>query len=122
MGDCEIVERLKFAAILRSDMCIVFGRDHAECFTKSPKGTCDLSQQHFGFLTNRFRFVLRKEAAKIAFDAGQISKWEDGDIIVSEQLWDTNTGGKYKYDEKLGYYIEVDFTAQVAKILEEADS
>ena len=106
------MERLKFAAILRSDNCIVFGRDHAECFSsRVPIGDYVNLQQ--GFLTNKFRFVLRKEAAKIAFDAGQIDKWEDGDVIVSEQLWNKNSGGKYEYDKKMGYHIEIDCTGKV---------
>lgn len=96
------MERLKFAAILRRDNCIVFGKDHAECVRKSPPCTCKTRTQ--GFLTNKYRFVLRKEAAKIAFDAGQIDKWHYGAIIFSEQLWCEESGGKHKYDAKRGYY------------------
>lgn len=50
------MERIKFAAILRNDNCIVFGKEHAECIRKSPFGTCKGNRQNQGFLTNRFRF------------------------------------------------------------------
>ena len=109
------MERIIFAAILRLDNCIVFGRDHAECIQKSPPGTCITINQ--GFLTSKYRFVKRKEAAKIAFDAGQIDKWKDGDIILSEQLW--SDGGKYEYDSKVGYIIVKDLSHLVPKLSDE---
>lgn len=72
-------------------------------------------------LTSKFRFVLRKEAAKIAFDAGQIDKYENDQIIFSEDFWCEGHRGKHKYDSKMGYYIEVDCTDKVAKVLEETE-
>ena len=96
------MERISYAAILRTDNCIVFGRDHADCIKRSPVGTADINRNQ-GFLTNKFRFVNRKAAASIAFQAGQIDKIVLDDILMSEQLWSSTSGGKYIYDEKLGY-------------------
>lgn len=98
----RIMERITHAAILRTDNCIVFDRDHADCIKRSPEGSCgkDVIQ---GFLTNKFRFVNRKAAASIAFQAGQIDNIAPDDILVSEQLWWPEGDGRYDYDEKLGY-------------------
>lgn len=97
------MERIIFAAILRKDNCIVFGRDHAECIQKSSKGTCETFNQ--GFLTSKYRFVKRKEAAWLAFQAKQIDKWKDGQILLSEELWSETSNGKFDYDEKVGYVL-----------------
>jgi hypothetical protein len=40
-----------------------------------------------GFITNKNKFVTRIEAAKIAFDAGQIPGWKEGDSLQSEEMW-----------------------------------
>ena len=96
-------EHIIFAAIRRDDNCIIFGRDHAECITISPKETCKSSRSQ-GFLTNKYRFVLRREAAKLAYDAGQISTWENGQILISEEIWKDNP--KYTYDSRRGYVHE----------------
>jgi hypothetical protein len=97
------VERIIFAAILRLDNCIIFGKDHAECIQKSPPGTCITIRQ--GFLTSKYRFIKRKEAAWLAFQAGQIDKWKDGDILLSEELWSEISNGRFDYDEKVGYVL-----------------
>ncbi len=79
------------------------GKDHAECIQKSPYGTCKTRQQ--GFLTNGYRFVLRREAAAIAYAAGQIDEWEPDQTILSEEFWCPRGGGKHIYDEKKGYVL-----------------
>ncbi|KKM77858.1 hypothetical protein LCGC14_1365730 [marine sediment metagenome] len=96
-------ERIIFAAILRTDNCIVFGRDHADCIKRSPKGTCKGDRLQQGFLTDKFRFIRRKEAAIIAYQAEQIDKIEPDQVLISEELWCPQSGGKFAYDEKLGY-------------------
>jgi hypothetical protein len=95
-------ERIRFAAILRKDHCIVYGRDHAECFYKSPKDSCTKGSIQ-GFLTNRLRFVGRSEAAEIAFNAKQIGSFTAGQILMSEELWSEANGGKFDYDPIQGY-------------------
>ncbi len=97
-------EEISHAAIFRMDNCIVFGKDHSQCIKRSPYGTCKNKGQ--GFLTNTMRFVNRKEAASIAFKAGQIDKIEPDQILLSEELWSPQSGGKHTYDEKLGYIEE----------------
>lgn len=100
-------ERIQFAAIFRNDNHIIFGRDHAECIKKSPYGTCKNMGPNknceMGFLTNHKRFVSREEAAKIAYFSNQIDKWKEEDVIFSEDLWSTQSGGKYDYDPVKGY-------------------
>ena len=97
-------ERISHAAILRTDKVIIFDRDHADCIKRSPYGTCKEGAIQ-GFLTSRYRFVNRKEAALIAFKAKQIDKFEPNQILLSEEIWSLQSGGKYIYDEKL-WYIE----------------
>jgi len=95
----ENKERITFAAIKRPDNCIVFGKSHSDCFNVTPLGLVTQSDQ--GFLTNTFRFVSRKTAATIAFNAGQTKK--DCGSLISEMLWNSKDGGKYDYDPVLGY-------------------
>ena len=99
------MELIAHAAILRTDKVIIFDKDHAKCIESSPYGTAAKGAIQ-GFLTNKLRFVNRKAAASIAFQAGQIDKIVPDDILVSEQLLLPTSGGKYIYDEKLGYILE----------------
>lgn len=99
------MERIAHAAILRTDKCIIFGKDHADCIKRSPYGSCK-NGKIMGFLTNKLRFVNRKAAASIAFQSNQISQIEPNQVLISEELWSPQSGGKYKYDEKLGYIEE----------------
>jgi len=92
-------EKIKAAAIKRSDGIVSTGKHHAEIILASPLETCKKDSTQ-GFVTNLNRFVNRKEAAKIAFKAGQIEA--DGGGLLSEELW---YWGKYKYDVDKGYYI-----------------
>lgn len=99
------MERIIYAAILQiADKIIVFDRDHARCIARCPNPTRRQTSIQ-GFLTSRMRFVNRQAAADIAFQAGQISKWEPGQAILSEELWCPENGGKYTYDEKEGYVL-----------------
>ena len=99
------MERITHAAILRTDNCIIFDRDHEKCYKRSPVGSCDKGAVQ-GFLTDKLRFVNRKTAASIAFQAGQIDKIVPDDILVSEQLWSPTSGGKYIYDGERGYILK----------------
>lgn len=76
--------KIKCAAIKRNDRIIVEGYDHAVCIQKSPLGTCKGKGYVQGFVTDTGKFVDRKEAAKIAFEAGQIPK--PVTILFSEDL------------------------------------
>lgn len=59
---------------------------------------------HQGFLTNKGRYVNRREASLIAFNQGQIDK--DYGHLISEQLWSEQDNGKYNHDEIKGYVLK----------------
>lgn len=46
-----------------------------------------ISQTHQGFLTSLNRYVTRREAAQIAYMAGQIENWNDKKELYSEDLY-----------------------------------
>lgn len=98
------MEFISHAAILRTDKCLIFDRDHARCILRSPFGTCKENSMK-GFITNELRFVNRYEAAIIAFQAKQIDNWEPGQVLISEELWSLESGGKHLYCEASGYYL-----------------
>ena len=76
--------KIKCAAIRRNDGVIVEGRNHGICIQKSPYGTCKGEGYAQGFVTDTGQFVDRKEAGRIAFEAGQIDKLTD--FLQSEHL------------------------------------
>lgn len=94
-------EKIKAAAIRRSDGIVSTGKHHAEIILASPSETCKKGSIQ-GFITNSNRFVNRQEAAKIAFKSKQIDEFEKGDILISEELW---YWGNYEYDINKGYYL-----------------
>ena len=95
------------AAIKTDGGNICIGKNHSEIFQKAEKGYFKKKGKTQGFLTSEHKFVDRKEAAKIAIKAGQISKdsIKDGEALVSEDLWVDNG---FKYDPDKGYYKEED--------------
>lgn len=100
------VNKIKHAAIIRSDDVLVEGKSHSDIINSSPMGTCkDGSIQ--GFIDTKGHFVSREEAYKIALEAGQLMpekmvpksrRW-----LMSEDIWSNVSNGDYDYDEKLGY-------------------
>ena len=62
--------------------------------------------QSRAFLTSERRFVDRFGGAAIAFQAGQIPKWEFGQGMLSEELWCPRSGGKHIYNEEAGYVMK----------------
>ncbi len=98
------MEKIKAAAIRRSDKVLATGKSHSEIIKASPFGTCKEGSK-MGFVTSAGRYVDRIEALKIAIKANQINK--DMDTIrqsglLSENIWaDTN----HEYDPEKGYYI-----------------
>lgn len=77
------------AAIKRSDNIIITGRNHAECFKNSPKGTCH-GNSNQGFITSEGDFVDRKLAGALAFTAGQISTPTEclfSEDLTGDNLW-----------------------------------
>jgi len=97
-----IEEHIAYAAIRRTDNCIVYGKNHIECFNVTPRGLCGNVEQ--GFMTNKFRFVDRKEAFVIAVFADQIKTMPGQTTLISEMLWDVTSGGVHSYDPAIGYF------------------
>ena len=98
-------ERIMHAAVIAANGFLVFmGKCHANCFHQAAHINIKMSNKadHQGFVTNNGTFVNRKEAAKIAFLAGQIEEPEE--ILFSEMLWSKRDNGKFKYDYVKGYY------------------
>ena len=103
------MEHIIHAAIrYPSVRCLVYGKDHAGCMQQAIgklRITETCSNRNQGFLTNKFRFVLRGEAAEIAIAAGQIDESIRGKVLLSEHFWNSKLGGKYYYDSVSGYII-----------------
>jgi hypothetical protein len=99
-------ERITHAAVFTESGLAVRGRSHAECYEKCHKQGLRISKRSKdqGFKTNKRHFVSRVEAAEIAFMAFQIEK--PTNILFSEDLWDKEHGGKYDYNEDIGYHLQ----------------
>lgn len=66
-----------------NDICdIELGYRHHDIFHRFKRG---MQQHEQGFYTSKGRYVDRKEAAKIAFECGQIS--EEKQILYSEDIY-----------------------------------
>lgn len=48
---------------------------------------CETGGSVQGFLTSKNRFVSREEGAKIAYEAGQLVKYQEGMVMYSEDLY-----------------------------------
>lgn len=90
----EDLESQRFLPVNITNGIVVCGLRHAHCidimFTVAELRTVRLSPDGVGkntqgFLTNLNRFVTREEAAKIAFEAGQIQK--EKKKLFSEDLY-----------------------------------
>lgn len=68
---------------------VVCGRRHHNCYITLSSLLGDKYQVNLthnqGFVTNKDRYLERKEAAQVAFECGQIK--EVGKTIFSEELW-----------------------------------
>ena len=101
----ETKELIIHAAVKAADCdLIIFGKCHADCFAKAHHLDLPLSKkaEDQGFLTNRNKFLNRRNAAILAFKNGQIKK--ETSILFSEDIWCSEHGGEYKYCEIEGYY------------------
>ena len=73
------------AAIKYKDK-IYTGFDHGECFIQMPSGHKGSEDVEQGFITDDGRFVDRKEAMKIARNAGQLIYDLGKETLISEDL------------------------------------
>ena len=81
-------ERIVCAAILVNDEQMICGLRHGDCIKAAkyfnlPRSATNIDKQ--GFLTTKNRFVSRKDALKIAINAGQVNR--EKDILFSEDLY-----------------------------------
>ena len=100
------MRRIIHAAIIeRKEPHKVFtGKHHAECFAKYKTINPQVIQ---GFVVDDGCFVTRKEAAAIAFKAGQIDKeLKVGEEIFSEDFWSDIYRGKHNYNPEKGYVLK----------------
>lgn len=80
------MELIKAAAIKCNNGIVVTGKDHAQCITKF------YNREHLrdsiqGFITSNEKFVTRKAAGKIAWQAKQINIDPKGQLLFSEEIW-----------------------------------
>jgi len=83
-----MAEKIKFAAV-RAGNHIITGETHSECLQISHRAGFPRPDVIFGqgFLTTKWRFVLRREALQIATREGQIvEKHNPQDQLLSEDL------------------------------------
>jgi hypothetical protein len=84
-----MIERIKCAATRHGAGHIIVGESHAECMRIAEAAGFEKADQRMGqgFLTDRMRFVLRREALAIAKANDQIVvKHAPFDILLSEDL------------------------------------
>lgn len=77
---------------------IWLGKHHGDIlqnmYKENPHEPERVDQSMQGFIGNHGEFLTRQEAAKMAFEAGQITEWKEGQILLSEEiqqkLWQIN--------------------------------
>jgi len=94
------MEKIKKAAIKKKDGSVYTGKQHSDIINWDLGGICEKDTIQ-GFITNKNRFVNRKEAAIIAFNAKQINHLEEDQILMSEEIW---LYGNYSYNKEQGYF------------------
>lgn len=99
------LELIKHAAVKSKDGWVIIGKNHAECFHKAGNMNVKMSQlrEDQGFVTDTGRFINRYEAAKLAFNNGQVNKKEK--MLFSEHLWGNMYNAKHEYSEIKGYIL-----------------
>lgn len=102
MSDQEVIVH---ACVISPTGLYFFGKCHADCFGQAYgigiKMSSEAGKQ--GFVTNKGRFLSRADAAKVAFEAGQIDQMVG--TLFSEDLWSETDGGKFSYDSVEGYIL-----------------
>ncbi len=101
-------EKILHAAVLTVTGYIVIGKCHADCFWAGKNMGLVMSSKSYdqGFITNKGRYVDRKEAARIAKRAGQLvddhnRKAKKVKYLLSEDIWYQRT--RYIYCSMRGY-------------------
>jgi len=103
-------EKVLHAAVKTVSGYVVIGKCHADCFYAGKNMGLEMSSksEDQGFVTNKGRYVNRKQAAFIAKRSGQVHKGgrtgEERRLIkylLSEDIWYQR--GRYLYSQTLGY-------------------
>ena len=105
------METIKHAAIRTIDEHIITGKDHGSCIQLAAKlglatvGEGRIKQDMQGFVTDKYRFIDRKEALALGLKNGQIDKrMARNDEAFSEMLWmEEIYYGTHEYDKRKGY-------------------
>jgi hypothetical protein len=108
------MEKIKHAAIRTVDDHIITGQDHGRCIQFAVKlgivttGEGRVKQDMQGFMTDKYRFIDRKEALELGLKNGQIDiRMTHNDEAFSEMLWMPEIYyGKHEYDQSKGYFIK----------------
>lgn len=87
----EVLQIRGFAPYNVDKGIVLCGWRHHNCLYQMVailgKAQHEIGENIEGFLTNKNRFVDRKEGAKIAIESGQIDKLEFGSQLYSEDLY-----------------------------------
>jgi hypothetical protein len=96
-------ERIKHAAVVAMNGWALMGKSHADCFHQARHAGIEVSslRDHQGFVTDAGRYVDRKEAARIAYEADQIAARVP--YLFSEDLWSGYHYAIHDYDPIMGY-------------------
>lgn len=100
----SVIEKILHAAVKSETGLIFVGKCHGDCFWQAANMKIKMSQRanDQGFMTDNGRYVSREEAARIAYEAGQIDKKIE--YLFSEDLWSKKDNGKFEYDYIKGYF------------------
>ena len=96
------IEKIKHACLRINNEILYIGKSHEDCYKKIPK-EIQVKVAEAGFLTNLDRFVLRHEAAEIAFKSNQLP--HQPKMLFSEHFWSKMYQGEYLYSNENGYYL-----------------
>lgn len=98
---------IKHAAVKAVDGRIMIGKNHGECFAKGYYMKIEMSPKadDQGFLTSfNGEFVDRFKASEIAYTCGQTD--DKKQLLFSEDIWSSESNGKYFYDQLEGYKLK----------------
>ena len=75
------------AAVVSVDGLLFVGTRHDECFLSMISAGVSHADSKHGFVTNRCRWLDRKEAMAFAIKTNQLRSPNTNGVLVSEDLW-----------------------------------
>jgi hypothetical protein len=86
----KTLKRYIICAAVQYKKKIVLGHNHGDILQNILKGNPDnpqyVDQAMQGFIDNHGQFLSRQDAARVAFEAGQIKEYKENQILLSEEL------------------------------------